>query len=390
MKVLFIITASIAIKKCNEILNQLTADNIIIDCILTKNALKMINLVELRKNIKGKIYTDKSEKKNKMLHIELSRKSDLIVLCPATANIIAKFANGIADDLASTCLIASDKQIIIIPAMNTEMWNNPINKKNVSYLIKNDIEFIGPEYGRLSCGEIGLGRLSNPKKINKNISDYLNKTQIFKNKSCLITAGPTLEAIDNIRFISNHSSGKQGYEIAKQMILSGANVTLISGPTNLPAPLRVKLIKIQTAEEMYNAVKKHLKKDIAIFTAAVADVSPKKFSRIKIKKENLNNIVLKRTKDILYEVALSKKNRPKIVIGFAAETNDHIKNAKIKLNKKNCDAIVVNQISNKNKVFGLDMNKVSIITKNKILNYKKTTKKKVAKRIIKLIYELSL
>ena len=390
MKVLFIITASIAIKKCNLILNQLSADNIIINCIITENALKMINLVELKKNIKGKIYTNNSEKKNKMLHIELSRMSDLIVLCPATANIIAKFANGIADDLASTCLIASNKQIIIIPAMNSEMWNNPINKKNVSYLIKNDIEFIGPEYGRLSCGEIGLGRMSNVKKINKDILDYLNKTQIFKNKSCLITAGPTLEAIDNIRFISNHSSGKQGYEIAKQMILSGANVTLISGPTNLPTPLNVKLIKILTAEEMYKAVKKNLKKDIAIFTAAVADVSPKNFSKTKIKKEYLNNIVLKKTKDILYEIGLSNKFRPKILIGFAAETTNHIKNAKIKLNKKNCDAIVVNQINDNNKVFGSDMNKVSIITKNKVINYKKTTKKKVAKRIIKLVHELSL
>jgi phosphopantothenoylcysteine decarboxylase/phosphopantothenate--cysteine ligase len=390
MKVLFIITASIAIKKCNLILNQLSAGNIIINCIITENALKMINLVELKKNIKGKIYTNNSEKKNKMLHIELSRMSDLIVLCPATANIIAKFANGIADDLASTCLIASNKQIIIIPAMNSEMWNNPINKKNVSYLIKNDIEFIGPEYGRLSCGEIGLGRMSNVKKINKDILDYLNKTQIFKNKSCLITAGPTLEAIDNIRFISNHSSGKQGYEIAKQMILSGANVTLISGPTNLPTPLNVKLIKILTAEEMYKAVKKNLKKDIAIFTAAVADVSPKNFSKTKIKKEYLNNIALKKTKDILYEIGLSNKFRPKILIGFAAETTNHIKNAKIKLNKKNCDAIVVNQINDNNKVFGSDMNKVSIITKNKVINYKKTTKKKVAKRIIKLVHELSL
>ena len=389
MKILFIITASIAIKKCNEILKELTSHDIVVDCVLTDNAIRMTNIEKLKKIIKGKIYTNKSEKNNKMLHIKLTRKNDLIVLCPATANIIAKFANGYADDLASTSLIASDKQILVIPAMNLEMWNNPINKKNVSILKKAGIEFIGPEYGRLSCGEVGLGRLSSIKKINKILLDYLNNTQIFKNKNCLITAGPTIEPIDNIRYLSNYSSGKQGYEIAKQMILSGANVTLISGPTNLQAPFKSKLIKIQTADEMYKAVKKNLKTDIAIFTAAVADASPKKFSNVKIKKEHFKKINLKKNKDILYEASLSKKNRPKIVIGFAAETTNHIKNAKTKLIKKHCDAIIVNKIDKKNQVFGSDMNKISIITKEKVLNFKKTNKRNIAKKIAKFIHKLS-
>jgi phosphopantothenoylcysteine decarboxylase/phosphopantothenate--cysteine ligase len=390
MKVLFIITASIAIKKCNKILKELSSNGIIINCILTENALEMANIKELKKNISGKIYTNKSEKNNKMLHIKLTRKSDLIVLCPATANIIAKFANGFANDLASTTLIASDKQILVIPAMNSEMWNNPINQKNVSFLIRTGIEFIGPEYGRLSCGEVGLGRLSNVKKINKTLLEYLNNTQIFKNKKCLITAGPTIEPIDDIRFLSNHSSGKQGYEIAKQMILSGANVTLISGPTNLQAPFKSKLIKINTAKEMYTEVKKNLKTDIVIFTAAVTDATPKKFSKTKIKKENFKNINLKKNKDILYEVSSSKKNRPKVVIGFAAETTNHIKNAKIKLIKKNCDAIIVNKIDKKNKVFNSEMNKISIVTKEQIFNFKKTTKVEVAKKITNFIHKLSL
>ena len=210
MKILFVITASIAINKCNEILINLTSKGISIDCIVTDNAAKMINIQKLEKVIKGKVYTNKSENKNKMLHIKLTRKNDLVVLCPATANIIAKFANGYADDLASTSLIASDKQILIIPAMNSEMWNNPINKKNILVLKKAGVEFIGPEYGHLSCGEIGLGRLSDPKKINEILLDHLNNTQIFKNKKCLITAGPTIEPLDDIRFLSNYSSGKQG------------------------------------------------------------------------------------------------------------------------------------------------------------------------------------
>ena len=270
------------------------------------------------------------------------------------------------------------------------MWNNPINKKNVSIILKAGIEFIGPEYGYLSCGEVGLGRLSNPKKINKSLLEYLNNTQIFKNKSCLITAGPTIEPIDNIRYLSNHSSGKQGYAIAKQMILSGANVTLISGPTNLQAPFKSKLIKVKTAEEMYKAVKQNIKTDIAIFTAAVADASPKIISKVKIKKENFKKINLKKNKDILYETSSLKKGRPKIIIGFASETENHIKNAKNKLLKKNCDAIVVNKIDSKNKVFGSDMNKISIVTKEKVLNFSKTTKTNVAKKITQFIYKLSL
>ena len=262
MKILFIISASIAIKKCYEILKHLSANKIIVNCIITENAIKMTNLKKIQKNIKGKIYTNKSEKNNRMLHIELTRKSDLIVLCPATANSIAKFANGYADDLASTTLIASDKQILVVPAMNSEMWNNSINKKNVSTLIKSGIEFIGPEFGSLSCGEVGLGRLSSRIKIIKNILELLDKTKIFKDKRCLITAGPTIEPIDSIRYLSNYSSGKQGYEIAKQMLRSGAKVTLISGPTNIQAPFKSKLIKIQTAQEMYDAVKKNIKSDI--------------------------------------------------------------------------------------------------------------------------------
>ena len=390
MKILFIITASVAIKKCNEILKGLKLKGVTVNCILTDNAIKMINTNGLKKNIKGKIYTNKSEKNNMMLHIELTRRSDLVAVCPATANIIAKFANGLADDLASTTLVASDKKIVIIPAMNVEMWNNNINQKNVSILMKSGIEFIGPEYGKLSCGEVGLGRMSNIKKINDNLLACLKETQIFKNKKCLITAGPTIEPIDSIRYLSNYSSGKQGYEIAKQMILSGAKVTLITGPTNIQPPSKSKLIKIQTADEMYKAVKKNLNADIAIFTAAVADASPKKYSKKKIKKENFKKINLKNNKDILDEVSSSKKNRPKIVIGFAAETTNHIANAKIKLIKKNCDVIIVNKIDKNNPVFNSDMNKISIITKNTILNIKKNSKTNIAKKITKFIHEMSL
>ncbi|MDC0037191.1 bifunctional phosphopantothenoylcysteine decarboxylase/phosphopantothenate--cysteine ligase CoaBC [Alphaproteobacteria bacterium] len=388
MKILFIVSASVAIKKCAEIFKSLSSKNISIDCIITKNSKKMINLKELKKTISGKIYSDLDEKNNKMLHIDLTRKSDLIIVCPATSNIIAKYSNGIADDLASTALIASNKNIFFIPAMNSEMWNNKINQKNVLNLKNLGIQFIGPEYGRLSCGEVGLGRLTNTKTIANSIVRVVKKTQIFKNMKCLITAGPTIEPIDPIRNITNNSSGKQGYEIARQMILSGATVTLISGPTNIQAPLESKLIKVKTAKEMYKAVKKNIKVDIAIFAAAVSDLTPLNKSKNKIKKDNLQIIKLKKNKDILKEVSHLKKNRPKVIVGFAAETKNHISNAKKKLLEKKCDAIIVNKIDKYNDVFNSDFNKVTFITKNKKIDFKKMSKIKIAKHIVELIEKM--
>ena len=388
MKILFIISASVAIKKCKEIFEILSSNNISIDCIVTKNAKKMINLKELKKTISGKIYSDLDEKNNKMLHIDLTRKNNLVIVCPATSNIIAKYSNGIADDLASTALIASNKDVFFIPAMNSEMWNNKINQKNVSALKKLGIQFIGPEYGKLSCGEVGLGRLMNTKSITNSIIQRVSRTQIFKNKKCLITAGPTIEPIDPIRNITNNSSGKQGYEIAKQMILSGASVTLISGPTNIQAPLESKLIKVKTAKEMFEAVKKNTKVDIAIFAAAVSDLTPLNSSKNKIKKDDLQIIKLKKNKDIIKEISHRKKNRPKIIIGFAAETKNHISNARKKLFEKKCDAIIVNKINKYNDVFNSDYNKVTFITKNKKIDFKKMSKIKTAKHIVELIEKM--
>ena len=388
MKILFIISGSIAIKKCGEIFEFLSSKNILIDCIVTKNAKKMINLKKLKKTISGKIYSDVDEKNNKMLHIDLTRKNNLVIVCPATSNIIAKYSNGIADDLASTTLVASNKNIFFIPAMNSEMWNSKMNQKNVSNLKNLGIQFIGPEYGKLSCGEVGLGRLMNTKTITNLIIQNVNKSQIFKNKKCLITAGPTIEPIDPIRNITNNSTGKQGYEIARQMILSGASVTLISGPTNIQAPLESRLIKVKTAKEMYNAVKKNIKVDIAIFAAAVSDLTPLNKSKNKIKKDDLQIIKLKKNKDILKEVSHLKKNRPGVIIGFAAETRDHISNARKKLFEKKCDAIIVNKINKYNDVFNSDFNKVTFITKKKKVDFKKMSKIKVAKHIVELIEKM--
>ena len=386
MKILFIITGSVAVSKCYDLLKILKDNKVKIDCIITNNAKRLLNISRLKKNISGKIYSDASEANTKMLHINLSRANNLIVVCPSTANTIAKFANGYGDNLASTTLLASNKPIIFIPAMNTMMWNNPIIIKNVKYLKSIGVGFIGPKIGKLKCGEYGVGRIEDTKFIVSDLIFRLKINQNFLNKKCLITAGPTIENIDPIRYISNHSSGKQGYEIANQLAISGAKVILISGPTNLQPPSNVKLIKVQTAEEMHNQITKYNKKiDVAVFSAAVADFKINKVSSKKIKKDKLKLLKLIKNIDILKNISTQKINRPKFVVGFSAETDGQII-AKKKLKEKNCDMIIYNKISKKNKIFGLNENKISILTKNKIRNYAKTSKINCSKLIIESIY----
>ncbi len=384
MKILFIITSSIAAIKCRNILKLLKNKKIYVDCIVTENVKKIINYNDLEDVIDGNIYSDKSEKKNKMLHITLTRKCDLIVLCPATANTIAKYSKGYCDNLASTALLASNKQTVIIPAMNSQMWNNSINQQNIKKLIDIGVEFIGPVYGKLSCGETGLGRLADLNTIIEQIILRLKKSNIFKGKKCIVTAGPTIEKIDPIRYITNYSSGKQGYEIANQLALCGANVILISGPTYLQKPYNVKLIITKTADQMFGAVKKIKNVDIGIFAAAVSDFKPEKTSKNKIKKNKIKQINLKQNIDILKNIGFLKKNRPKILIGFAAETAN-VFSAKKKLIEKNCDLMIYNKINKYNSVFNSDYNKINILYKNNIKKFPRMSKANCAKEIINQI-----
>ena len=383
-KVLLIITGSIAASRCKNIINLLNKKEIEISCILTKEAKKYVSILDIKRLIKKRIFTDEKEKRNKMLHINLSRDNDLIVVCPASANTIAKYANGYGDNLASNALLAANKKILFVPAMNGFMWHNKANQKNVKLLKERGHEFIGPKIGSLKCGEFGLGRIEDSKKIINVILSKLKSFNLLKNKKCLVTAGPTIEMIDPIRFISNKSSGKQGYEIASQLVLYGAKVILISGPTNLDPPPNLKFIKIESANEMYEKIKKISNIDIGIFTAAVSDFKNKKINKSKIKKNKNLNINLKNNVDILEKIGKNKKLRPKFLVGFAAETGS-IVFAKKKLIDKNCDMIVYNKINNKNKVFDSNYNQISIITKNQIKEFKKMTKVNCAKEIIKHI-----
>ena len=389
-KILFIITGSISAYKSLDLLKDLIKEKFDIEVILTKSGQQFLTPLSVSSLINKKIHTDifsKNETSNYMKHINLTRNSDLIVVCPASANIIAKLTNGYADDLASTTLAASNKKVFLVPAMNKKMWENPANKKNIDELKNRGIKIIGPIKGGLACGEIGIGKMENIKIIKNEIKQFFVTKKNIKGKKILITAGPTIEAIDPIRYISNFSSGKQGYEIANCAYTYGAETILISGPTNIDPPEVSKIIKVESAEQMFNEAlnicKKYNSIDIAFLTAAVSDWKINKYKKKYSKNENIfKQIKFKKNKDILHKISNLKKNRPKIVCGFAAETNSLINNARKKLIKKNCDFIFANKISNKFSPMGNDYNQISIIGKNNLKNWGKMLKKKIAEKII--------
>ena len=311
-----------------------------------------------------------------MSHISLSRWSDLILVSPITANTISKLSNGSADDLASTVILASDKEIFLAPAMNVRMWEHPSTKENLKKLKSFGYKIIGPETGDMACGEYGEGKMTEPVEIIKQIEKYfsnLKKNKIFK---ALVTAGPTREYIDPVRFITNKSSGKQGFELAKSLSKKGFDTTLISGPTALKLDEDINCIKVETAEEMFKATQKSLPADVAIFTAAVADFKVKEQKKEKIKKEDFLDLNLEKNIDILNYVSNHNSLRPKVVIGFAAETMNLKSNAKKKLMEKNCDWVIANDVSNKLIGFDSDFNEVTIVYKDKKIEDEKLTLKK--------------
>ena len=392
-KILFILCGSISSYKTLDLLRNLVKKNFEVETILTKSGSEFVSPLSISSITKRKIYQNMFSKKkivDHMEHIQLSRNSDLIVVCPASANIIAKLANGFADDLASTTLAASNKKIFLVPSMNKKMWTNPANQENVKKLKERKINIIGPTEGNLACGEIGIGRMTNIKKIEKEIENFFKIKKIIKDKKILITAGPTFEPIDPIRYIGNFSSGKQGYEIAKAATLYGAKTILITGPTLESAPDIDILVKIQTAQDMLkqaiNFCKKFKLIDVAICTAAVSDWKINQSKRKYKKDENIfKKIKFKKNADILESISNLKNFRPKIVCGFSAETNNLILNSRKKLLEKNCDLIFANKISSKFNPMGNQKNQISLIGKNREENWKKMTKGEVGEKIIKEI-----
>ena len=366
-KILIIICGGISAYKSLEVIRSLKKNGAKVKTILTKSALEFVTPLSVASLSQEKVYTDlfNVENESEMDHISLSRWSNVILVVPATANTISKLSTGSSDDLASTVILASDKDIFLTPAMNVRMWEHLSTKENLNKLKKYGYKIIGPEKGDMACGEFGDGKMTEPVEIVKQIENYfvnLNKTKKFK---ALVTAGPTREYIDPIRFITNKSSGKQGFELAKSLLKKGFDTTLISGPTNLEVDKDINFIKVETADQMFKETQNNLPVDVAIFSAAVSDFKIKKQKDQKIKKDEFIHLNLEKNIDILNYVSNHNSLRPKLVIGFAAETYNVMDNAKKKLMEKNCDWIIANDVSNKSIGFNSDFNEVTIFYKNK-------------------------
>ena len=365
-KILFIICGGISAYKSLEVIRLFKKENAEIKTILTKSAKEFITPLSVSSLSKGRVYDDLFNVQNEteMDHIALSRWADVIVVAPTTANTISKLSQGSSEDLASTVILASNKQIFLAPAMNVRMWEHQSTKKNLKILRNYGYKLIGPVIGDMACGEYGEGKMSNPEEIFKEIKGFLSN-QNYNNKiKALVTAGPTNEYIDPVRFITNKSSGKQGYEIAKSLFRRGFDTTLISGPTDLSIDENINIIKVETAEEMFKATQENLPVDIAVFSAAVADFKIINKNHDKIKKQENLTINLEKNIDILNYVSNHNSMRPNLVIGFAAETEDMDKNAISKLTNKNCDWIIANDVSKRNAGFNSDYNEVTIHYKN--------------------------
>ena len=377
-KILLIICGGISAYKSLEIIRLLKKRGATVKTILTKSAKEFVTPLSVAALSQEKVYDDlfSAENESEMDHISLSRWSNLILVAPATANTISKLSKGSSDDLASTVMLASDKDIFLAPAMNVRMWEHPSTKENLNKLKKYGYKIIGPEIGDMACGEFGEGKMTEPNEIIRQIESYflnLNKNKKFK---ALVTTGPTYEYIDPVRFITNKSSGKQGFELAKALSKKGFETTLISGPTNLKINNDINLIQVETADEMFKATQNNLPTDVAIFSAAVADFKIKKKKREKIKKIDYVNLNLEKNIDILNYVSNHNSLRPKLVIGFAAETHNIEENSKKKLIEKNCDWIIANDVSNKSIGFDSDFNEVTILYKDKKIDDEKLYMKK--------------
>lgn len=389
-KILLIITGSVAAYKSMDLIRLLKKANYQVTPIMTRGAEQFVTPL-LVSSISGEKVLDQLfsvEDESKIGHINLSRENDLIVIAPATADFLAKMANGLADDLASNVVLASNKPVFVAPAMNEKMWLNKQTQKNLENLRENGIKILNPKTDTLACGEYGVGKMVEPAEIFAEIENFFANKKSFAGKKVIITCGATFEPIDPVRFIGNYSSGKQGIAIAEEFYNLGAEVVLVAGNVkeqiNLP---KKNIIKVKTAEEMLGAIEKNLKAtDIFIAAAAVADFRPKEVFKEKIKKSKtpLKNLEMVENVDILQTIS-NHKNRPGIVVGFAAESEDLIQNAKKKLSEKNCDLVLANDI-NGGEVFGSDYNQITLLDKKgKIENWNKMTKQEVASKLLKLI-----
>ena len=382
------VTGGIAAYKAADIVSRLVKSNFNVEVIMTAHAMEFITPLTLRSLSGNEVISDMfcEPKVHEIQHISLAKKADLLLVAPATANIIGKVASGIADDMLSTTIMATKAPVVFAPAMNTNMYHNKIVEDNIKKLKSYGYKFISPASGRLACGDIGEGKLEDTSLICDKVISLLYEPKDLLGNNVLITAGPTMAPIDPVRYITNHSSGKMGFEIAKEARDRGANVTLIAGAVSIDAPDGVEFIRTKTNEEMYNAVlSKYEASDIVIKSAAVTDYKIKNYSSEKIKKSmDLFSMEFVKDTDILFN--LGKKKNKQLLVGFAAESNDLLKHAEEKLIKKNLDYIVANDITSKDTGFAVDYNMVTILGKDGYINkLPKMTKRQVAKELFDTI-----
>ncbi len=381
------VSGGIAAYKACDVVSKLKKQGFEIDVIMTKNAQEFVSPLTFQTLSNQTVVTDMFETPSdwNVEHIELAKKADVFVIVPATANIIGKIANGIADDMITTTIMATEAKKVIVPAMNTKMYHNPIVQENILKLKRHGYYFIEPVSGLLACGDTGKGKMEDPTVIVEELCLIANQTKEMAGCKVTVTAGATTEDIDPVRYLTNRSTGKMGYAIAEQAILKGATVVLISGKTNLKPPRGLsKFIEVRSAEEMYQEVKREFfDTDILIKAAAVADFTPKVFAKNKIKKQDENLVIdLKRTKDIAFEMGQLKKSN-QVMVGFAAETESVLEHAVQKLKKKNLDFIVSNDLTKSGAGFGTDTNIVNFLFPDgEIEKYDLMQKKEVADRIL--------
>ncbi|EGT2190248.1 TPA: bifunctional phosphopantothenoylcysteine decarboxylase/phosphopantothenate--cysteine ligase CoaBC [Clostridium perfringens] len=382
------VSGGVAVYKALDVISRLRKKDVEVHVIMTKSATEFVTPLSFQSLSQNMVITDMfaEPKAWEIQHISLAKKADLMLIVPATANIIGKVANGIADDMLSTTIMATKAPVVFCPAMNTNMYENPIVQRNISLLKELGYEFIEPASGRLACGDEGKGKLQDTEIIAEETLRRLHSTKDLLGKKVVVTAGPTMVPIDPVRILTNRSSGKMGYSIAEEARDRGAEVVLISGPTSLRKPNGIKVIDVKTNEDMFNAIKNEFKDaDIVIKSAAVADYKAKNYSNEKIKKTGDDlNLIFERDRDILKTLGDMKENQ--ILVGFAAESSNLKENAKGKLERKNLDYIVANDISNQETGFASDENKVTIISKSgEEVSLEKMSKREVAKNIFDII-----
>lgn len=391
--VLLIISGGIAAYKSLELIRLLRKAGTAVRVILTKGGEQFVTPLSVSALSENPVYTDlwSLKDESEMGHIRLSREADVILVAPASADLIAKMANGLADDLASTTLLASNKQVIVSPAMNPEMWAKPSTQRNIRTLKQDGVLVLEPRTGEMACGETGTGRMPEATELFAVLDNYFSSNKPLAGKKAVVTSGPTYEPIDPVRFIGNRSSGKQGHVIAEELANQGAEVTLVSGPVSIPTPKGVNLVRIETADQMKEAVLQNLPADIFVATAAVADWKAENPAGQKIKKQAGQApapLTFSENPDILATISQHPTKRPRLVIGFAAETENLIPNAKTKLAQKGCDWIVANQVGTSgNPVFGSDHNQVTLLSHTTTEDWPQSSKADVAKRLVARMIE---